>query len=941
MKNNSIFLALLGVSALLFVGCMKEEAINEQYRPAGSEILIGASTDYDNGEATRTEYDSVEPATRTDYSGAIYGSSPKRERVDWIAGDNMTIFYKQGTAAASSGVYGVTTINPDNEKSYADVTNTSGTKLTWGDGTGDHYFYAMYPAKGFGGNNGMDLTNTNHVKGTIPATQDIDVNHKITVDGQLKYQPDMKYAYLVSYKEIAESSTATRAELPFRPAVTTFEYKFKLNANDAATERTITKFTMTATTDLTGVFEFDITGGDERGATWGTVSKSGTGKTITVNFPEGTKMTKTAYLDFSVLALPIQQENVTITFYFKDDGVEYHKSLLIKKDGNPATFAGAKKHIITNDKLAGDNVVYVFNVTGNQTVDFTGGDVTFNVESYKWIPGSPSTKVAVPWTATQYAVNDGAFSNTKPNWLVGPVIGSGPEHSAFPASGNGSTTSTAIAAYIAPSDRTVADALSSKSPLATTRANAWDLSTHAPGATSASAGTTSQKSANCYVISAPGWYKFPVVYGNMLGGAAAATQSNFVNHKNVQIRAGYLKDQSITLKDAHLVWQDSESLVTDIELSSDKTYISFYVDKTTINQGNAVIAVYDSSNQIAWSWHIWVTGHSMTAKKIRNKMFMEANLGWCDVSSVDFPARNVTVKFVQDVSGNTVDNVKFNQLSHHFETTGNGPHYAWGRKDPMLPPLGDPAQSGTKANKIWYNEAGVASQNVYLSSATKMSIADVIKNPFIVILGEYNWQPNNYYNLWNYNIPNNTTVPVYKSNPNGHSPRFPMYEQFGHGKTVYDPCPAGYTVAAPGDFIYFETQNSSMIFYAAWGADSQSPYGTSVSNNYTRTWSRGVLVKAQSGVTTADNFWPADGMREYSAAAPDKPYVNSVGKIGYYYTSSPFYQPEKSPAWEYAMIMMCQDDYGNGGVAGAGKPGFMASRGYSRTSCRSIRCVQE
>ena len=684
MKNNSIFLALLGVSALLFVGCMKEEAINEQYRPAGSEIVIGASTDYDNGEATRTEYDSVEPATRTDYSGAIYGSSPKRERVDWLAGDNMTIFYKQGTAAASSGVYGVTTISPSSEKSYADVTNTSGTKLTWGDGTGDHYFYAMYPAKGFGGNNGMDLTNTNHVNGTIPATQDIDVNHKITVDGQLKYQPDMKYAYLVSYKKIDASSTATRAELPFRPAVTTFEYKFKLNDNDAATERTVTKFTMTsATTNLAGTFEFDITGGNEYGATWGTVTQgANNGKTITVNFPEGTKITKTAYLDFSVLALPIQQKDVTITFYFKEsDGTEYHKSVLIKKNGSAATFAAAKKHIITNDALTGEIITYTFEVTPTITTNYLGKTTTYTVTSYKQV-GSTGAKKGVRWDAVSYSVNGGQATTTKPVWL--------PTFKAADTPSNGNPVNHSI--VISPADRhnPGIDALESATARGT-EANPWDLSLH-----NINGGSISKTTANCYVITAPGWYKFPLVYGNAYKGGN--TNTDAYKHTLSSYNGHYLKN----FKDANnnnisqpdisgitrvaLQWQDAQDLVTVDDLKLDNGYVIFHIEKENIREGNAVIAAY-KNNTIFWSWHIWVTPYVKSNVSIKGKTYMARNLGWCEGGETIWDARKVVITFKQKES-NLTRTLTITQSGNTETVLGSGPHYQWGRKDPMIPPIG-------------------------------------------------------------------------------------------------------------------------------------------------------------------------------------------------------------------------------------------------------------
>lgn len=57
---------------------------------------------------------------------------------------------------------------------------------------------------------------------------------------------------------------------------------------------------------------------------------------------------------------------------------------------------------------------------------------------------------------------------------------------------------------------------------------------------------------------------------------------------------------------ATLVWQDGQNLVTNVALSADKQFLTFSIDRNTIRQGNAVVAVRDASNTVLWSWHIWV-----------------------------------------------------------------------------------------------------------------------------------------------------------------------------------------------------------------------------------------------------------------------------------------------------------------------------------------------
>lgn len=182
-----------------------------------------------------------------------------------------------------------------------------------------------------------------------------------------------------------------------------------------------------------------------------------------------------------------------------------------------------------------------------------------------------------------------------------------------------------------------------------------------------------QNTANCYVINAPGKYSLPLVYGNAIknGGtnASAYTSSasgsyvlkNFVNHTGNAITDPYIyNNANCTPDNATLVWQDSPELVTNVALSSDKHSITFDVNQATIAQGNAIVAVRNASDQIMWSWHIWVTDYvpglaadkdeSLRDKSVTNYQglqytFMPVNLGWCDGTSASYAGRSVKGAF--------------------------------------------------------------------------------------------------------------------------------------------------------------------------------------------------------------------------------------------------------------------------------------------------------
>ena len=216
-----------------------------------------------------------------------------------------------------------------------------------------------------------------------------------------------------------------------------------------------------------------------------------------------------------------------------------------------------------------------------------------------------------------------------------------------------------------------------------------------------------KQTANCYVVSAPGYYKFPLVYGNALNADGTAnsvsfSSSTFVDHTGTQITSPYIYETNGGANvpdDAFVVWQDAPQLVTpsSVKLSNDKHYIEFQVDQKNICQGNSVIAVSNASGTIMWSWHIWVTDHSMTNTiEVHNNpnvggsvisYFMEVPLGFCDAEVRVRDSRTFNFKVMQSEAGGKTATITLNQLTaDSLYTYGdNAPYYQWGRKDPSEP----------------------------------------------------------------------------------------------------------------------------------------------------------------------------------------------------------------------------------------------------------------
>ncbi len=727
--------ALLGGALLLGAGCAKEASLNEQYRPAGTPIVFSTATSYKNGDGTRTEY-----------SGQLYGEPTEYERIDWLAEDEMTIAYVHA-GETSSADYVVTSATGSSQTSTASVEAVSASsKLTWGAGAGNHVFYGMYPANGFNGNNTASLTNSHHVEGAIPsASQEFHVE-----DG--RYLPPMQYAYMVSCKEIDGDSHESRVTLPFTPAVTAFQFRLQRRTGDP--DAKITGVELTATTPLTGTFAFDITGGDENGAIWNKLTTgsnptvlSDPGYTLTYTFPVtgGVNIPAsggTDFLDFTLLALPVEQTGLRLKLIYANGTT---KTL----DLSDGVFQAAKKTIITNRQVPGGSWEYHISNLSAVTVAYTGGTGTLGsgFVSYK-TDGSSSQ--AVPFVLEYSENGTSGWSTTKPAWIT--------------PSGNfnGSTTGQTLTASIAASPRTTYHhtVLAARSP----KSN-FDLSTK----NVATGATVSMTTANCYVVDAPGTYKFPLVYGNAIqgGNAVSNAYSGFMDHTDNTISSAYIgvqhSNKSLT---ASVLWSDVDNLVTNAAISGSGSgaYLTFTVSKDYIDQGNAVIAV-KANNDIAWSWHIWVTDDNLTATQSNNWFnFAPVNIGWRDgLWTTYYAERTCYVRAVQTETGGQPSNailVKETVYNPQTNTAGSSPFYQWGRKDPLVP-------------------------GKFTNNNSNASLGTAIKNPAV----KYNngnsgdWCSSRYANLWNKNQ---------SSHGGAHS--------LGVSKTIYDPSPTGYKVPPQSAF---------------------------------------------------------------------------------------------------------------------------------------------
>ena len=307
-------------------------------------------------------------------------------------------------------------------------------------------------------------------------------------------------------------------------------------------------------------------------------------------------------------------------------------------------------------------------------------------------------------------------------------------------------------------------------------------------------GTTT---ANCYVIHNPGTYRFPTIYGNAKKNGATNEKAYKSSKTGPNILTKFLKadgnaidkPQIDGIANACLIWQDTKDLISNISYNAN--YVSFEVKKETIHNGNAIIAVRNASNEILWSWHIWVTERDLSSVEVTNFQnktykFLPVNLGWCGFGNEWYAPREVKTRLKQ--AGGKTAELTFQSngevLDNDYDLkNGNNPYYQWGRKDPMLPGNG----LGDKDKTCFTTDTQYAFQHTGLNTA---DIKEYIRNPH-----KFNTKremDGQYYNLWstdNERTDANDELVI---------------------KSVYDPCPVGYSLPASNAFTGFTTTGGNV-----------------------------------------------------------------------------------------------------------------------------------
>ena len=780
MKKVTLFLLALTATFVL-TGCIKEllgEAL------VGSSISFSAATSYNNNPGTKTEYSGVIVGDE------VLGETPAKERINWLATDKIRIYSDVATdrnTGAHFSDYAVTPAGNSGAISSANIAplpNAQGLAngLEWGSGA--HKFFALYPSPKTDGVNESKVDVGNGTfKGTIPAVQTLSITGNVG-------KPDMRYAYMWAAAKVSNPS-ASAVELAFQPAITAFE--FSIGGLDGKA-LTVTAAELISTSkalsgDFTGTFSSDLSS-----VTYSCPAyASGTNNSVRVNFSSPVVIEENGSFKFTLFALPQDLTNLSLRLI--TNGEDYTdvslKLALTMQNGTPISFEGGKKYFITNIGVPTGRIYRVEDI-GPVTKTYTGGDQTVAVKSYSTIGGT--NKQPAKWHL-EFSTNSGATwtkmtATVRPSWLTSNKY-----------TGNGSITSenvklTVTAAEMAHVDKDASNNFPRTNFVSTNKNAPYDLSTH--DIYYAAWSDNHIETANCYIIQRPGWYMFPLVYGNAINtrksnntttgnkNAYAPTSAAysdtyltpFKKHDDSGITSPYIATTNATV--VRVAWQDAySSIIREVDNNTGEVlldlvdgsavggrlnckYVRFYIDPVKENAGqpdeldhmqraNAVIKVMTGNNTL-WSWHIWMTDQTLSEINVKywtsnggtaSLNHLNMNLGWINGTKkvADYyPHEGCLVRVVADDAPSyafatfSVSRTAYNKGNWTDQVVNIAPLWQWGRKDPMLPIF---SGDGVEVGTDKYYAPGTDSWHIVKrSSATTLGYS--IQHPFTFVTGSGN-----------------------------------------------------------------------------------------------------------------------------------------------------------------------------------------------------------
>ena len=328
------------------------------------------------------------------------------------------------------------------------------------------------------------------------------------------------------------------------------------------------------------------------------------------------------------------------------------------------------------------------------------------------------------------------------------------------------------------------------------------------------------RTANSYIVSEAGYYKFRAVKGN--GTEAVGSASD--------------KDPEGTPTTAVVLWetfgtdtapQKGDLVKADVEYRDGYVYFS---TADTYQEGNAVIAVKDDKGTdsteddvILWSWHIWLTDQPAGQNYNNNAgTMMDRNLGATSAAKGDVGALGLL--------------------------------YQWGRKDPFLGSSSISDVTEAASTVTWPASVESISETGTIEYAVSHPTTFITRNTV----------NNDWY---------------YPSSEDTDDTRWTTSES---EKSIYDPCPAGWRVPDGGaEGVWVKALGSSESQYRTYdttskGMNFSGDFGTDLSIWYPAAGSRnGSDGSLYSVGSYSGRYWSAtpNGINSYLL------YFNSYGSV--------------------------------------------------------------
>jgi hypothetical protein len=366
---------------------------------------------------------------------------------------------------------------------------------------------------------------------------------------------------------------------------------------------------------------------------------------------------------------------------------------------------------------------------------------------------------------------------------------------------------------------------------------------------------SASQTANCYMVHKDGYYKFDVtVRGNgvgvlwPLGGTYAA---------NIK---GDLSSVNISPAKVDVLWWQGDLAtgnttpatemcidILDGGVPDSDGYVTFLVDN--FYKGNAILAAYDASNNILWTWHIWLTDKP-------------ADVATGQYSLMD---RFLGATFAPAITSS----IAFSSSAQRLSTYGF--YYQWGRKDPIPgpPDYNSGTRSDSNSSKWWKWNGSTWTGVTAVTTADAATIATVTAAPMAFYKGTTaaganttGWYNSDFIDgytnvaMWGYAV----------ADYNAQGQNF--------SKTMHDPCPPGYRT--PFHYAWDGVVDGAGYSYIPSG---EAQGNVTFSNGESGYASNGIVLN-QTNFSKA--WYPFTGYRN-----PINGYCTSVGSQGRMFTGMP------------------------------------------------------